>query len=210
LLARTGSTLFWVCSFSKYAWEHLGNICRGRNQFRAVYRLETWPEEDIGSLIEHRMASVGFRASYEDLVVDRVDGTEFQNEVIRTSERYRRLLCDYAAGNPRVAVHFWLRSLVPDGEHRVRVRLFAAPSAEELDALQEESRFLLAAIVTHENLSLQEAAQVLRYPRHLCEAALNYLITQGLLEFADGRYRVTVHWNRAVLRFLRRKHLLFS
>ncbi len=210
LLARTGSTLFWVCSFSKYAWEHLGNICRGRNQFRAVYRLETWPEEDIGALIEHRMASVGFRASYEDLVVDRVDGTEFQSEVIRTGERYRRLLWDYADGNPRVAVHFWLRSLVPDGEHRVRVRLFAAPSAEELDALQEESRFLLAAIVTHENLSLQEAAQVLRYPRHLCEAALNYLVTQGLLEFADGRYRVTVHWNRAVLRFLRRKHLLFS
>ncbi len=210
LVAGTSASLFWVCSFSKYAWEHLGNVYRGRDLFRAVHRLDTWPEEDIGALIAHRMGSVGCRASYEDLVVDRVDGTEFQSEVIRTGERYRRLLWDYADGNPRVAVHFWLRSLIPDGMNRVRVRLFAAPSAEELDALGEQSRFLLAAIVTHENLSLQEAARVLRYPRHLCEAALNYLVAQGLLEFADGRYRVTVHWNRAVLRFLRRKHLLFS
>ncbi|MBE0617296.1 MAG: ATP-binding protein, partial [Proteobacteria bacterium] len=210
LVAGTWNRLFWVCTFSRYAWQHVDNVYRGRNLFRTIYRLETWPEEDIGALIERRMRATGSVASYEDLVVDRVDGTEFRNEVIRTGERYRRLLWDYADGNPRVAVHFWLRSLVPDGGNRVRVRLFAAPGADELDALQEQARFLLAAVVTHENLSVPEAVRILRYPPHLCEAGFNYLLANGLVEATADRYRVTVHWNRAVIRFLRRKHLLFS
>ena len=210
LVARTWDRLFWVTAFSKYAWEHVQAVYRGRNLFRNVYRFQAWPEEEIGRLIERRMAAAGFQASYEDLIVERVDGAELENEVVRTGERYRRLLWDYADGNPRVAVHFWLRSLVPDAGERVRVHLFAAPSADELDTLQEQLRFLLAAIVTHENITREELSTVLRFPVHLCESALNYLEAQGFVELKDGRYRVTAHWNRATIRFLRRKHLLFS
>jgi hypothetical protein len=98
------------------------------------------------------------------------------HEVIRTSERYRRLLWDYADGNPRIALHFWLRSLAPDGPQHVRLRLFAAPSADDLEGLQEEARFVLGAVVLHQSLTVPEAARVSRYTPALCESLLDFLL----------------------------------
>lgn len=211
LAARTSAENFWVCAFSRYAWEHIASLHPGRNLFQQVLALPPWTEEQIGLLIRQRMKSTGLRASYEDLVVDRLEGSEIQTEVIRTGERYLRLLWDYSGGNPRVALHFWLRSLLPDGDEQVRVRLFAAPSADELEGLDEQSRFLLAAVVVHEALSTAEATRSLRYPQSVCEALLERLCAQGILQAdSGGRYRVITHYNRAVLRYLRRKHLIFT
>ena len=208
--ARTAAHQPLVCAFSRYAFEYLEAVTRGRNVFREVLRLEPWTEQDIALLVERRMAAVHYRASYQDLLVDRVDGTAFESEVIRTGQRYLRLLWDYADGNPRVAVHFWIRSLAHDAPGHVRVRLFEAPSADELERLGDQARFVLASTVTHENVDVGELCEALRFPVHQVQATCDYLRALGILELADGRLRVTTHWNRAVLRILRRKHLLYS
>ncbi len=47
------------------------------------------------------------------------------SQIVRTSRGYFRMLWDFTDGNPRLATHFWLRSLVPDDEkNRVRVHLW--------------------------------------------------------------------------------------
>jgi hypothetical protein len=208
IIGRTCGRHLWVGAFSRYMWDHLTSVYRGQSFFRRTLALDPWDEESIGELIYKRMTAAGFTASYQDLIVRRVDGTTFFHEVIRTSERYRRLLWDYADGNPRIALHFWLRSLVPDGPQHVRVRLFEAPSADDLEGLQEEARFILGAVVLHQSLTVPEAARVLRYTPALCESLLDFLLGQGYLVNEAGRFYISTHWYRAVIRFLKRKHLV--
>jgi hypothetical protein len=199
-----------VCTFSAYAWQYLVAVTQERSIFKHTIELGPWAEEDIARLVNARMEALGIVPSYEDLVVDRLDGTALDHEVIRTGERYLRLLWDYSDGNPRVALHFWLRSLLPESEGRVRVRLFAAPEPDALEPLGEQARFLLAAVVIHENISTDELSRVLCLPQHQVASTVEFLRAQGLLVIARSRIRVTTHWNRAVLRYLRRKHLLYG
>ncbi len=172
--------------------------------------LEPWPEEKIAALIRKRMAALELDASFADLVVDRLEGSALENAVLRTEGEYLRLLWDYADGNPRVAMHFWLCSLVA-GDEGLRVRLFAAPKAERLEALHEQSRFLLAAVVLHENLSEVEAASTAGLPGAQCAALFAFLEQEGMVEHDEhDRWRVSTHWYREVIRYLRRKRLLFN
>jgi len=210
IVGRTTPRIGWLCSFTRYAWEFAESVLPTRNIFRHVYELRPWDEKTIKAMIDKRMRVAGFDASYEDLLIDRLDGTEFQSEVIRTGERYQQLLWDYADGLPRVALHFWLYSLAPGENNRLKVRLFNAPGVDELEGLTEQSRFLLAALMVHQTITVAEAARVLNYPATTCELALGYLRDRGFLHDEEGHYAVTAHWQRAVVRFLRRKHLLYS
>ncbi len=207
---RTAGHVAFVCAFSRYSWDHLRNVYRGPGPFQEVVELGPWDEARLGECIRRRMARAQVEAVYDDLVVDRMDGADITSEAMRTAERYLQLLWQFSDGNPRMALHFWLRSLVPAGAGRARVRLFQAPSADALEALTEPERYLLAALVRHENLTLEQSAACLSYPTHRCEAHLARLGASGYLEVADDTWRITTHWYLAVIRFLRRKHLLFS
>ena len=98
----------------------------------------------------------------------------------------------------------------PDGPRRVRVRLFDAPRTEDLEALSEEARFVLAAVVLHQSLTVSEAAWTLRYQPAVCQSILEFLVGQGYLVMEAERFHVATHWYRAVIRYLKRKHLLIA
>jgi len=210
IIGRTVPHIFWVCTFSQYAWEYAASVVLTRNIFHDVYTLGPWDEPAISAIINRRMKVAGFKPSFENLIVEKVDGTAFENEVIRTGERFRQLLWDYSDGIPRVAIHFWLRSLYQPKENIVKVRLFSAPSPDLLEEINEPTRFVLAALVLHQNLSIDEAAMVLNYPAHVCELILGFLENYGMAQHQGNRFYIQSHWHRAIVRYLKRKHLLYS
>jgi len=209
LAGRTGNRVLWVCAFGRHAFDYLRSLFRGE-AFAEVVQLAPWSEEQIGRLLDRRMEAARCTAIWDDLLEERLDGGTLETEVLRTSERYRRLLWDHAGGNPRVALHYWLRSLVPDRGNRVRVRLFEAPPDAPLEALTDDGRFLLASVVLHGTLTAAEAAETLREPATTCEIRLAALEREGFLHSEAGRYAVTTRWYREVIRHLRRKHLLVA
>lgn len=207
LVDTTCERVLWVCSMSRYAWEHLSAVRPDLVVFRDHQALTAWSEEELGKMLRARTKAAGVEVVYDDLLIDAQQARD-PSRRLETAERYTRLLWDYSDGNPRVALHYWLRSLVRESDERLRVRLFRAPAVTDLDGLGERGRFLLAAIVVHENLSLQEAADVTRYPKAVCRLQLERLHDQGILRRGLGRYRLTTRWHRAVVRFLKRSNLL--
>ncbi len=207
LVESTCDRVFWVCSVSAFAWDHIAAVRPDLVVFRGHEALAAWSEEQLGKMLRVRTAAAGVEVVYDDLLLTSRDASDPARRV-ETAEQYTRLLWDYSDGNPRVALHFWLRSLVPESERRLRVRLFRGPTSADLDTLGERSRFLLAAIVVHENLSLQEAADVTRYAKAVCRLHLERLHDEGILRRSHGRYRLTTRWHRAVVRFLKRGNLL--
>lgn len=206
----TTSRVAWILAFSRWPFEYVQRTHPEQDVYDRVIRLEGWPESAISQLIESRMSAAGYTADYGDLLLETTlsSSTSLDAEVQRPSDRYHRIIWDYADGNPRVALHFWRYSLVPAGDKRVKVRLFASPPLSALETTALRTRFLLATLVQHENITAAEAAQALRWPLSECAATLEGLRTRGYLLEADGRYRVTCHWNRVVVRFLQRKKLL--
>ncbi len=208
LIEATCQQVFWVCAMSRHACDHLFGVRPDLQVFRHHQALPPWSEEEIRALIRRRNDAAGIAPVYDDLVVDAYDRAGRREGALRTEEAYARLLWDYADGIPRVALHYWLRSLSVDGGGAPRVRLFRAPSSEELDSLGERARFLLAAIVVHENLTVYESSLVTRYPQAICRIQLDRMWDRDILRRERGRYRVTTHWHRAVIRALRRNNLL--
>ena len=203
---QTSTRVGWICGVDAFAWDRLFVARPELAVFEHQLRLEPWTEEQIATLIRTRNSAAGIRVVFDDVLADRA--ARDLDARLEAEQAFYRLLWDYSDGNPRSAMHFWLRSLVVESDQRLRVRLFRRPDTESLDAMQDEGRFLLAAILSHENLSLREASMVTRYPPGVCHLRFGQLVRRGVLERAGGRYRVTTAWHRATVRFLRRRNLL--
>jgi len=211
IVRRTSMRFFWVSAFSQYAFEHMSYVAGGtRSLFTRVEYLEGWTERELGELIDKRMERAELDTRFDDLLPQAVRPIEREAELERTRQRYLRLLWDYTDGLPRVALYYWLRSLVLGDEDDVHVRLFDAPHADDLEHLDPGSRFLLHAIISHENLSVDEAVRVLGMPEDELSSLFEMLRLQGYLTRKGDRYRVTTRWDRAVVSYLRRKHLLYT
>ncbi len=208
LIGATRGHIFWVVASSRHAAYLAEKLLPGRDTYDLAVKLPRWTEEQIGSLIGQRMESCGAEADFDDLWVTLDDGQDRLLEDMRAGERFIRLLWDHSDGNPRDALYFWLRSLVPDGGDRVRVHLFHAHTADELEHLRTLSRFTLQAVLVHNGLSAAEVARVLYDDVTEVRTTLRWLTEQGIIEPAGERWRVAPAWYRAAVRYLRRKHLL--
>lgn len=217
IAGRTQERLVWVCAFSENAWRYLRAAEAGQSLFGRLVELRGWPEEEVAELVESRMRRAGLSLDFSGLLEGTaaeaaLDGPARQRALERAREEYFRLLWDATDGNPRLVSHFWLRSLQRDEKTgQLTVRLFDTPDPATLEGLHDESRFLLAAVVVHEDLSAGEAAMVLRWPVARCAALLDTLAARGLLTEETerpGRFRIHVHYFRSVLRHLRRRRLL--
>ena len=208
IIERTSGSVVWIVAFAHYAWELLDWIAKGDHVFRSVVHLAPWSESEIGDLLERRNASSGLEIVYDDLLVDDIRDGNDAARILTTARDYNRLVWDYAEGSPRVALHVWGRSLVPDGPGRARVRLFRNPDGDVLEKLSEPARFVLASTVWHERLSLEEVASTLGLTREACADAFSRLAENEVAEIEGGYLRVTPRWWPVVIRYLRRKHLI--
>jgi hypothetical protein len=208
LVNRTCNNVFWLCSMSSYAWRHLRAVRSDATVFRKSRHLTGWSDGQIAKLIRTRCAASGVRFNYADLVIDRLEGVSVRSSVVESEEGYTRLLWDYSDGNPRAALHFFLRSLDPDGGASVRVRLFKAPDVDLLEDGGQDGLFVLGAIVTHESICLDDLVEVTRFDRVQCFVHLDRLLELGAITLDNEMYRVSTTWHRAAVRLLRRRNLL--
>lgn len=213
IVNQSSHRLFWVVSFNDVSWDYLSNIASGVSYFRRIVRIPPWTDEELRRMILTRMRRAKYRTSFTDLLVTRLEGMKESTQIVRTSQGYFRLLWDFTDGNPRIASHFWLRSLVPDpGKRRVRVHLFAAPRIEELEKLPDDIAFVLAAVVEHENINAEELATVSHTSIEFARFALQYCCERGYMWRSPltDRAQLTTQWQQPIIRYLKRRHLLYS
>jgi len=77
--------------------------------------------------------------------------------------------------------------------------------------LAAPNRFLLTALLLHRSLTAAEASRVLRHPVEGLVALLRNLQRLGIVEETEpGSYGLSPGHAQPVMRFLRRKHLIWS
>lgn len=208
LVNATRHRVYWIAAMSMYAWRHLRAVRDDWTVFLQHQQLPSWNEERIRELMRARMKASGLHYNFSNLMLERLEGVSSRDHLIESEEGYSRLLWDYSDGNPRVALHYFARSLDCDSDLRLRVRLFRAPDVAILDRSGEEALFILACIVTHESIAPDDIALATRYAAMRCRIHIDRLLADGIVQ-ADGELlRVTTHWHRAVVRTLNRRNML--
>ena len=213
LARRSSLEITWVFAIDQVLWRFLERARGSRPLFDDVIHVAPWSEEGIVRLLTQRSDAVDIDPVFDALVgelpddADEVDRAEARQ---RTEENYYRLLWDYAAGNPGVALHFWRRSLGMGADGKTHVRLFTAPDADELQGLPDSTVFVLRAIVQLGWGTFEQICDATSLPPAQVKDALRFGTVQGYFKQNDDRYQITWGWFRAITRYLQRRHLLFS
>lgn len=210
---HNSSSCAWFFAIDDVIWRFFERARGARPLFDEVIALDPWREEEIVKLLTARCEQAGVAPSFEHLLeslpadADEVDRTE---ALSRAAAGYYRLLWDYSAGNPGVALHMWRRSLGLGAEDKVCVKLFQAPDTRELEQLPDPTVFVLRAVIQLEPARPEDVARATMLRGSQVEDALRYGLARGYFAMAGDRYRVSWAWYRAVTRFLQRRHLLAS
>ena len=203
----------WIFAIDAVLWRFFEQARGTRPLFDDVVHLQPWSEEGIVRLLTHKNEMADISPSFEHLITDLPDDAdeiEVREALERTQANYYRLLWDYAGGNPGVAMHFWRRSLGIDADGELSVRHFRAPEAEDLEDLPDSAVFVLRAIVQLAWARPEDICAATALPISEVRDALRYGLVKGYFDKDGERFHVTWNWFRAITRFLRRRHLLFS
>jgi hypothetical protein len=201
----------WFFAVDDVVWRFFERARGVRPLFDDVIELRPFSEEAIAQLLRTRASQAGIEPCFDHLLeqlpadADQVDRAD---ALARTRGGYDRLLWDYSAGNPGVALHIWRKSMGIDAGHRVHVKVFQAPRTEDLEKLPDSAVFVLRAVIQLDPAREADIAQATMLQPGEVENALRYGLARGYLERRDLGYRVTWAWFRAITRFLQRRHLL--
>jgi hypothetical protein len=209
LTRRVSPQTSWLIAIGMPAWQYLRRARGDRAAFDQVIKLQPWEENQIASLIEQRSAAAGVVPSFERLVVPRQVRTSPVSDEERTKRDFYRILWDYADGNPEVSLHFWRESLYrrPDDE-TVYVRLFSGPSASQLDDLPATFYFVLRTVVQLELAVEEDVVACTDLTSAEVADALRAARVHGYIKGSGHLFEIDLHWYRAIVSILRRKHLL--
>ena len=211
LVRATRGRVDWAWSVPQPAHRHLMYAKRMVELVGTSVHLKPWNEAKIRELIRVRQNATGHSVSFEELLIREMERTELSAQVVKNEEQYIRLLWNFAQGNPRIAQHFWLRSLVADEAGDLHVNLYEVPSVEELERFPESDRFILMTFALHRSLTIGEAAKSCALQVGHVESHVQRGLATGLYRThagAEPSYAIETHYWEAVRRFLQRKNLL--
>jgi hypothetical protein len=208
---RFSSSCCWVLAIDSIIWQFLERARGSKPRFDEIIELGGWREEEVAMLLVARSKQAGIAPAFDHLL-DRLpkdaDEIDLAEAIDRTSVGYYRLLWDYSAGNPGVALHMWRRSLGVDKNGTVQVKIFQAPDTRELEKFGDPAVLVLRAVIQLGPARVSDLAAATMQRESQVRDTLRYGQARGYFEEEGGRYRVTWGWYRAATRFLQRRHLL--
>ena len=213
-LARSSSvSCTWVFAFDSVLWQLFQRARETRPLFDDIIRLTPWSEDGIVRLLESRSQAVDvepdFRRIMGELPED-ADEVDVEDALERARSGYYRLIWDFSAGNPAVALHTWRASLRVDHEGTYVVQLFEPPDASDLERLPDSTVFVLRSLVQFGRATVADLVGATTLDTSQVEDALRYAAGRQYVEEDPPHYYVRWTWFRTITRFLVRRHLLMG
>ena len=210
LINLSVKNLFWCFAFNHFAWTYLDNVNNRHQYFERIINLSAWSEQSLQTLIMSIHNKTHFNLSYDDIL--QAVGTENdKNEVSYIENRFFSLLRQQSRGNPRLAIYLWLSSLNSVKDNVLKVSLPIEPDSKLIMNVRKDTLFVLASIVRHENLTLEETVATTQLPKGAVKNILEKMVQANLLDCdANQVYRLSVLYQYPLLNFLLAKHCLYE
>ena len=211
VMHTTSQRHFWVCSFHGPAWFFLEGVAQAVNLavFRQRVVIRPMDVQRLSAWLEGWTQDNGWAPDYDPITPDAAPDPKRAEERARAA--YWLLLAKESAGNPRVALRYWVDGLRSGGpEGTAAVTLFRCPLPEAIDDASDRDLFVLTALAIHDELGIAELARTLNLPPGICRATCRHLEALGILESDRDQqtYRIDDSWLPLVGRTLRDKQFL--
>ncbi|HHH11486.1 MAG TPA: hypothetical protein ENK23_05365 [Sorangium sp.] len=203
----------WVVAIDSAIWNFLRGARGSKPMFDEIRSIPHWSEESISALLRRRCDDAAVEPNFDRLITElpgHADDIDRMEALARVETNYYRLLWDYSAGNPGIALHFWRQSLGIDDAGKHAVKLFAPPSLSDLEALPDSALFVLRAVLQVEQATVEDIVAATMLPAESVRDALRYALGRGYIEALGRYFRIEWGWLRAIASFLKRRHLLFD
>ncbi len=171
--------IFWCLSFNKYSWIYLNGAYGDDQFFRNVYELKGWSDIKIKELIMKRHRKQKFVLSYDMLI----SATRSQDEIDRYStveSKFFKLLWELSNGNPRLALYLWPSALARKSSDTFSVSLPKMKSEINLSSLKDNTLFIIATVIKHENLSSSEIQESTSFSQGVVHNSLKLAMEQKI------------------------------
>ncbi len=210
LLSAGTRNIFWCVTFNSYSWSYLNAVTGGAEYFSQVLSIGRWTDDDIRALILKRHQKSNFKLEF-DPIIYAAEGKRTTESLKYVHERFFELLWEQSKGNPRAAVVLWISSLKTISEHSILVGLPAPSPVRPLAGLTDDELFVIASIVRHENLTVEEARSTTSLGESTVRHALRIGIERGFLDrSSDNRYRIRPTWQAVLTQQLVSKNFVYE
>ena len=208
ILHATSGRHLWVCAMHGPTWYFLKGLPQAVNLalFRTTVELRPVGAARMATWLENQTRAAGLVPNYRHLLPENTLDSARAEARVRTA--FWLLLTEESAGNPRVAMEYWLSALRQDGENSAAVVRFAPPRVADLADQPDRDLFVLTALALHDALTVDEMAESLNLAPAIVRSTSRKLESLGILAEHDDGYRITLRWQPIVGRVLRDKQFV--
>jgi len=210
LITADNNRYFWLANFNRHSWDYLTGVFKGHQYFNQVLEATPMNELDIEKMIMRRHELSGQRLSYDSIIRATQNADEYA-AVEQIEAQFFRLLWGQSKGNPRAAMVLWTSALRVLPGKVLRVGIPTYVHLKGLERLKDDTIFVYAAIIRHENLSAKELSGIVNLPEGVVLDALKIgLETEVIARSEEGRYRVTPMAQFTLVQLLTGKNFIYG
>jgi len=203
------NNIFWLATFNENSWDFLSAVYGKNEGFRFVFKIRGWSDTDIQNMILKRHKLSQYEISFDRIL--RAIGNYDSESMEEAQEQFFRVLWEQSQGNPRIAVYLWLSSLTFRNNKKVYIGLPQNDGLKELATFSDNTLFVYAAIVKHENLSVSQAMRVTNLEEGIVRHSMKLGLENDILLRDDrGQYTFFVRYNFRVINYLKKKNLIIG
>lgn len=202
--------IYWCMTFNRLAWTFLYSAFGKRPYINEAKRMPSWSDKDIMAMIEERQAKTEFMLSYEKIASVIGDKGSFES-IDNAKTDFFKLIWQQSNGNPRVAIHLWLSSLKYKPPYTLEVGIPLRHDTSAIQKLPEDTLFVFAEILKHENLTMEEAIRSSNLTYGVVSHALRIGVQSKILEKSDDeRYRISLLFQNTLINHLAGRNFIYE
>lgn len=213
ILSRTGQKLFWIVTSSRYGWDYLNRTWNTEGFFTHYRSIDNLMADSIEEMILARHKVSGFDVRFipsESLMSSR-SFKKLVNEPDRQALAktiYFKGLAEIANGNISIAMQYWLRSIVNTTVDSIEIMPFNQVNVRLGDGFLHEDLFTMAALLQHDDLTVDQLALVLNISEVQSRLILSKLTSRAILVQKDHRFYLNQLLYRHVVNMLKDKNII--
>ena len=210
LINMPTENIFWFLSFNKSSWIYLNSAFDRTQFFRNVFELKGWSDEKVKELVMKRHNESNYKLSY-DLLISATRSQDELDKYASIESKFFKLLWELSRGNPRTALALWMTALSRKNKDTFNVNVPKELDLADLDKAQDSQMFVLAHVLKHENLTLNEVVSTSNLPRAVVRNALKMALERKYLyRDEQSRYMIDITAQHIITKQLKAKNFLYG
>jgi hypothetical protein len=206
---KSPDNVSWVVVINKSSWNYLDAILHKTRYFSSTYNIEKWSEEEIKNLVLSKHKETGYSLSFNNILLAMKSENYYEDKKY-VEEKYFRILWEESLGNPDIAQKLWVESLSPSARPKNLNVGIPHSRFETIKGLPNEFYFVLASIVRHVDISLEDLAIVNDVDIDFVRNAVEFCEDKGYVVKRGRSVKMAPLWQNNIITTLVGKNYIYG